>query len=120
MTNCNFFTAEQSEVMMNAIINGATKEEAEKLALEPKKEEVISVGIKVNLHGSFFVGRNAKQIKHIYGDVIKVTDKAFCVDNVTNEGYKKTWVPKSALYNVEKCPLLEEVEADLRKWFTKK
>lgn len=88
---------------------------------EEKKEdnEPIKKGDDVNLHGYVYAGRGTKQVKHICGEVVKTTEKAICVNEFKNNKWFKTWVPKSAIYNIEKCTMLDEIEADLKSWFVK-
>lgn len=89
--------------------------------LEAKKEaadEPIKEGDEVNLYGYVYIGRGAKKVKHINGEVVKTTPKAICVNEITNNGWVKTWVPKSAIYNIEKTTF--EIEGDLKKWFVNK
>ncbi len=85
-----------------------------------KKEdnEPIKEGDQVNLNGYVYVGRGAKKVKNVIGEVVKTTPKAICVNEITNNGWMKTWVPKSAIYNIEKNSF--DIEGDLKKWFVNK
>ena len=86
---------------------------AQKEANEPIKKND-----RVNLNGYVYVGRGAKKVKNVIGEVIETTQKAICVNEITNNGWIKTWVPKSAIYNIGKNSF--DIEGDLKKWFVNK
>jgi len=91
---------------------------AELKAEKKEADEPIKKGDKVNLNGYVYVGRGAKKVKNVIGEVIKTTQKAICVNEITNNGWVKTWVPKAAIYNIEKNSF--DIEGDLKTWFVKK
>ena len=89
-------------------------------AKEEEEKEPIKKGDRVNLHGSVRIGRGCNQVKFISGEVISTTKKAICVEEIVDNTWVKTWVPKSAIYDIEKCTIMNEIEANLKPWFVKK
>jgi len=89
-------------------------------AKENEEKEPIKKGDRVNLNGSIRVGRGCKQVKFICGEVVATTKKAICVEDLINNTWVKVWVPKSAIYDIEKCTIMNEIEANLKSWFVKK
>ena len=108
--NCKEYT--EAEFWAELKARETAKKESE------KKDEPIKKGDNVNLHGSVRLGRGCKQVKNIGGEVIDTTDKAICVEDIVNNNWVKIWVPKSAIYNIEKTSF--EIVADLKSWFVKK
>lgn len=89
-------------------------------AKENEEKEPIKKGDRVNLHGSIRVGRGCNQVKFICGEIVATTKKAICVNDLVNNTWVKVWVPKSAIYDIEKCTIMNEIEANLKSWFVKK
>jgi len=108
--NCKEYT--EAEFWAELKARETAKKESE------KKDEPIKKGDNVNMHGYSRAGRGCKQVKHICGEVIETTEKAICVRDIVNNNWVKIWVPKSAIYNIEKTTF--EIEADLKSWFVKK
>lgn len=110
------YTEEQADLIFESIMATWPEEEEEK----NEQDEEIKEGDEVSFHGSVRISRGGKQIKNIYGDVLKVTEKAILVDNITDYGRVKVWVPKSAISNIERCSITNDIEGDLKSWFVKK
>ena len=107
---------EYSEAEFLAMIEATEAKEAK----EEEEKEPIKKGDRVRLHGSVRVGRGCNQVKFISGEVISTTKKAICVEEIVDNTWVKTWVPKSAIYDIEKCTIMNEIEANLKSWFVKK
>ena len=106
---------EYSDAEFLAMIEATEAKEAK----EDEEKEPIKKGDRVNLHGSIRVGRGCNQVKFICGEVIATTKKAICVNDLVNNTWVKVWVPKSAIYGIEKCTIFNEIEANLKSWFVK-
>jgi hypothetical protein len=115
------YSEEQADLILQSIM----AQHEEDVELEETEEEHVeneldlTTGKSVDLYGSFFVGRGIKQKKHISGEIIKTTDKAILVQNITDYGWANTWIPKSAITNKEYCGITDTIEGDLKKWFVK-
>ena len=115
------YSEEQADLILQSIMAQHEKEaKVEEIEEEHVENELdLTTGKSVDLYGSFFIGRGIKQKKHISGEIIKTTEKAILVQNITDYGWANTWIPKSAINNKEYCNITDTIEGDLKKWFVK-
>jgi hypothetical protein len=78
----------------------------------------IKAGQKVSFYGS--IGRGIKIVKHVCGEVTAVSEKAVQIEEISGNNWVKTWVPKSAIKNIDFCHITDTAEGDLKAWFVKK